>query len=571
MLLILAVFWPRLSYPLLEPDEARNAQIALEMYQSGDWVSLTRKGRPYMDKPPLLFWSISTCYRLFGPSPFAARLPVALAATLTVLVTYLLGTSLVGTRAALWGTVVLATSIGFILPGRYIIHDMFLTFFVTCTLSLLWLAEALPRSVARSICWAAAGVACGLGTLTKGPVAVVLTVPPLLLFDWLKWGKLRSRISEWGLFAGALIVTAAPWYVLATLRNKQFLEYFVWKQNISRFLHGSNHPAPWWFYIPVVFAGMFPASLLLPPAAVYLFTRRRVFRERRPATLGFVFLAACWPLLFFSLSGGKLPTYILPAAPLLSLLIGQMIHSVLVPAGPLATRQLPLYLKDVRLHFPTVLLALSVTAVPVCLGIDFALGQLRFSNGLLLSAFTLVLSTLWVVDRRWWIRRPVRWGLAAGAAVVAVSVVFNDVFPNVAVCRSYLAHTAERVAAVPALAHNRSVPLVFFGRDRDSAALYFPGRPIQELKSNDFDRLISFLEAHPQVVLVAEPHDTRKVKRRLQNLPFQIQPLSDCVLWIRRAETDSTTKSAFRSRLSPFQRAHSEFKCSGRNNENRSA
>ncbi|HID23577.1 MAG TPA: phospholipid carrier-dependent glycosyltransferase, partial [Planctomycetaceae bacterium] len=354
---------PHLSYPFVEPDEARNAQIALEMYRSADWITPTRWGRPYLDKPPMLFWWVSGSFSLFGPSPAAARVPVALAGLLTVGLVYGAGRWLVGRQAAWIGAGMLVMCIGFVLSARFVIHDALLTLFVTATVFGLYRVAELPlSSMKRKLGWSIAGAVYGLGILTKGPVCIALSVPPLLALQWLTFGAVRTQVRDWIRFFLAAFVVAMPWYIAASFRSEQFLQYFLWEQNVKRFLSGANHPAAWWFYIPVVFAGLFPCSLLLPGLTVFLLSRSAVLRCHRPRGLGYVTLSALWTVLFFSLSEGKLPTYVLPAAPMFALLLGQLVATVLLKAPSGEDAKLPAYLRAIRRQVPVVLIVLCAGA-----------------------------------------------------------------------------------------------------------------------------------------------------------------------------------------------------------------
>ncbi len=213
LLVSLVLFLPRLSYPLIEPDETRYAQVALEMCQSGDWLRPTLDGVPYLDKPPLLYWMTAASYSLFGPSPTSARLPPAICAVLTVMLLFVLGKRLVGSRAAWLGSLALLLSGGFVLSGRFLIMDGPLTLFATVTALTAYLACS-GRQV--RIGWLlVAGLTCGLGVLAKGPIAAVLCVPPLLAVQWLSRNLTTIRLRHWSLFALSIALVAGPWFVAA--------------------------------------------------------------------------------------------------------------------------------------------------------------------------------------------------------------------------------------------------------------------------------------------------------------------------------------------------------------------
>ncbi|NOX53183.1 MAG: phospholipid carrier-dependent glycosyltransferase [Planctomycetes bacterium] len=522
---------PHLSYPFVEPDEARNAQIALEMYQSGDWITPTRWGRPYLDKPPMLFWWVSSSFSLFGPSPAAARFPVALAGMLTVGLVYWAGRWLVGARAAWIGAGMLVMSIGFVLPARFIVHDALLTLFVAATVFALYRVAELPTpSKKRTLGWSIAGAICGLGVLTKGPVCIALSVPPLLALQWLTFGAVRTRVRDWATFFLATLVVAMPWYVAASLRSEQFIEYFLWEQNVKRFLSGANHPAPWWFYIPVVFAGLFPCSLLLPGLVVFLLSRSAALRRHRPRGLGYVTLSAVWTVLFFSLSEGKLPTYVLPAAPMFALLLGQLVDAVLLKAPSGEDARLPAYLRAIRWQVPVVLIVLCVVAAIGGGIVDFLLAP-DAAIGVWISWLLAVAAAVvgWR-ELRPRVKSPAwKWSVAGLMALLVVSNVFNDIYPDGAAVRSYLANASEAVQTDPLLARDRDAPVLFFARRRDAAAFYFGARPVYEFDKRDLPKLIEFVRTQPRGAIVARPHHIQRLASELAGV-VRIRSRSSIVL-----------------------------------------
>ncbi len=116
-----------------------------------------------------------------------------------------------------------------------------------------------------------------------------------------------------------------PWYVAIYRREPMFLRYFFWEVNVMRFVQPFDHPQPLWYYAPIVLAGLLPGTLLLWGFARHLVAGDDETAARRSAALGFWLLAGLWCIVFFSLSGCKLPTYILPAFPCLTLALGDFI------------------------------------------------------------------------------------------------------------------------------------------------------------------------------------------------------------------------------------------------------
>jgi 4-amino-4-deoxy-L-arabinose transferase-like glycosyltransferase len=314
------ILYPFTNFYLFEPDEGRYAQIPREMLERGDWIVPTLQNEPYLDKPPLFYWGVMLAYALFGCHAWAARLVPALAVQLTILMTYALGRRMVGERPAWWGALALALLPGLLGTGRLLLLDGLLTCFVTLSLYSGYLALAGPRLHAGW--WLTCAAACGLGFLTKGPIALLLLAPPL-------WAHVRlcgvgPHVSRAWLAGFALVVAAinVQWYVAACLRLPGFARYFFWEHNVLRFAQPFDHIQPVWYYLPVLLVGFFPAILLTLPLGRFLISGAAAVARRRDPALGFLLLAGGWCVFFFTLSGCKLPTYVLPAFPPLCLALG---------------------------------------------------------------------------------------------------------------------------------------------------------------------------------------------------------------------------------------------------------
>jgi 4-amino-4-deoxy-L-arabinose transferase-like glycosyltransferase len=314
------LLYPCRGFHLLEPDEGRYAQIPREMLARGEWVVPTLEGEPYLDKPPLLYWLVMVSYRLFGVSAESARLVPALAVHAGVVLTYLFGRRALGERSAAAGAVLLTLAPGYLSVGRLLVLDGLLTLWVT--LAVLAGFEAVRGERFRRGWWLLASVACGLGVLTKGPVAGVLLVGPLVLYQLL---QRRPVLAHWraGLVLAAVVLAVnLPWYVAICVRQPEFVRYFLWEHNVVRFLSPFDHLQPVWYYAPILLGGLLPGTLLLVGFARFLLSGDGESTGRRTPAFGFLLLAGGWCVLFFSLSGSKLPTYVLPAFPPLALALG---------------------------------------------------------------------------------------------------------------------------------------------------------------------------------------------------------------------------------------------------------
>jgi 4-amino-4-deoxy-L-arabinose transferase-like glycosyltransferase len=314
------LLYPCLSFYLFEPDEGRYAEIPREMLARGEWVVPHLQGQPYLDKPPLLYWLVMASYALCGVHDWAARLVPALAVHACVLLLYLLGRRSLGARPAFWGALLLALMPGFLGMGRLLLLDGVLALWVT--LALLAAFEAARGPELRRGWWILSALAAGLGVLTKGPVIAVLVLPPLWLHRRLSGAGTRlgwRPLAAWLAIAAAV---ALPWYVAVCLRAPNFARYFLWEHNVLRFVAPFDHIEPVWYYALPLLAGLLPGTLLLVPFLRFLGAGDRATAARRTSALGFVLLSGLWCVLFYSLSGSKLPTYILPAFPPLALALG---------------------------------------------------------------------------------------------------------------------------------------------------------------------------------------------------------------------------------------------------------
>jgi 4-amino-4-deoxy-L-arabinose transferase-like glycosyltransferase len=309
-----------LSFRLFEPDEGRYAEIPREMLLRGEWIVPHLLGEPYLDKPPLLYWLVMGSYRCFGVYDWSARLVPALAMHATILLTYVLGRRFLGDRAAFWAAVALCLAPGFVSIGRLLVMDGLLALWVTVAMFAAYEAVRGPRL--RWSWWLLSATACGLGVLTKGPVILILVLPPVWLFRWLSG---RNFLLRWPCivsFAAVVAAVALPWYLLICWRMPSFAGYFLWEQNVVRFVAPFDHLRPVWFYLPIMLAGFLPASLLVVPFLRFLVSSNPDTAQRRSKELAMMLIAGGWCFFFFSMSGCKLPTYILPVFPPIALALG---------------------------------------------------------------------------------------------------------------------------------------------------------------------------------------------------------------------------------------------------------
>lgn len=306
--------------PLLEPDEARYAEIPREMLERGDFITPLLNYVKYFEKPPLLYWLNALSLSLFGENEFAARFACALAGLLTVLLTYHLGRTLFGRREGLFAALILGTSTGFLIQARLNLTDMLLTFCMTACLGCFAMAvrDSEPR---RGLYCYLGYISAALAVLAKGLIGIVF--PGAVIFLYLLLGKRWRILKEMRLVTGTLLflLVSAPWFILVSRENPEFARFFFIHEHFERFttkVHGRYQPT--WYFIPILCVTMFPWSFFIPSGL------RGIWRERYSLSgLNALFLAiwAIFIFAFFSKSDSKLIPYILPVFPPLAILMGR--------------------------------------------------------------------------------------------------------------------------------------------------------------------------------------------------------------------------------------------------------
>ena len=291
---------------LLKEDEPRYAAIAREMARSGDWTTPRLWGEPWFEKPAFLYWMSGAGYRLGLRDELAPRLPVALLSILFLAFFYWTLRREFNSRAAWIATVILATSAGWLAYSYVAVPDLPLSAFFSCAmlLGLIWMHASDRRYLV------AAAAALALAVLAKGLVPLALALP----FLW----HARSRwkqLLDWRAVA-TFIAVAAPWYTLCYLKNGfPFIQKLILEHHFGRFTSTDLlHPQPYWFYLPVFLAALFPWT----PTVALLF-RPSLYSDSRRT---FLLLWLTFGLVFFSASLNKLPGYILPLLPAAAALIG---------------------------------------------------------------------------------------------------------------------------------------------------------------------------------------------------------------------------------------------------------
>ena len=303
------------SAALFEPDEGRNAEKAREILVLNDWITPHENFYPVLDKPIFFYWLIALAYKVFGISEWAARLPSALAALACIGVIYWFVRRRWDLWTAQWSALIMLTSLGFFILARVVIFDMNLTLFLALALCAFYEGARADDLIKRRIFCLLLYVSLAFATLIKGLIGIVL--PGMVIFFYLlitrQWFLLRRIYLIPGVIL--FLVVVVPWYLKVDALNPGYLRYYFWDEHFGRFTGADfNRSQPWYYFIWVGMLSFFPWTLLVP------FVAGRYGKNAFDDKTIFLSLWFVLPFLFFSASDAKLPHYILPVLPALSIL-----------------------------------------------------------------------------------------------------------------------------------------------------------------------------------------------------------------------------------------------------------
>jgi 4-amino-4-deoxy-L-arabinose transferase-like glycosyltransferase len=366
------------------PDEPRYAWIARDMMETGDWITPRLYGKPWFEKPPLLYWGAALSFRLFGVSEAAARLPSAVSALFATLALAWLALRLYSAETARWLLLFLPTTVGMIGFSHAAATDM--PFSAMLTIAMVAAAvvvrlgqetdggvvvdvaagEALRPSSGQASpsprkAWLALvffGFFLGLAVLAKGPAGVILCGGSVLFWavSTKRWRD-AARLLHPAAIA-AFCVTALPWYILCARRNPDFFRVFIIEHNFKRYLTPEfQHIQPFWYYVPILMIAFLPWTAVLLWSALLGVLR---IQHTKPIsnTAAYFVSWAFFCIGFFSVSQSKLPGYVLPAIPAIAFLLARSCD-ILVPAHAKSFRLAMLITAVIFLGVCTLVLAFS--------------------------------------------------------------------------------------------------------------------------------------------------------------------------------------------------------------------
>ena len=384
VIIIAAVYLFALNLPLLGPDEPRYAQVAREMFERGDWITPTLGGFNWFEKPALLYWLQMIFYNLVGVNEFAARFGSALFGLGTIFSLWILGRSVQSSKSevqspksefANWLMLISASSLGLIVFSRGASFDIMITFPMTASLVCYFLFDTflqkhfyseaeifaavklftktliLPGISPKVIAYLwliGFYVFIGIALLAKGLIGIVFPFAIVFFYHILKRELLPGKIFLISLFWGTVlsILVAFVWYLPVYLTNgREFIDEFFIQHHFQRFASNKfKHPQPFWFFwaifplftipwIPFFLVAVYKAVSRQPSAVSQKFNIQHLKLKIQNSKLTtyhspLTTFALAWmlvPLVFFSISGSKLPGYILPALPAACILTAEYV------------------------------------------------------------------------------------------------------------------------------------------------------------------------------------------------------------------------------------------------------
>ncbi len=561
IVLFAVVYFGSLFSPGLQDDaDSTHAEAAREMSVTHDYVTLKVNGNRYLEKAPLMYWAVSVCYMFFGANEFATHLPVAAAMLLLVLLAMRWGRRALGDRAAIYAGLFVATATGCYLFTRILIPEAILSFFIAA--AFYFFVTALEQSVAWR--WYGGYVCMALAVLTKGLLALVVVGLSLVLYvaisgEWRRWREFR-------IFTGTLLflIIAAPWHILAGIRNPHFFWFYFVNEHFMRFL-GKRIPKDYnkqtdSLYWTLHLVWLFPWSLYLPvalrgPIAGWMARRRRKDKSPRPP-LTFrsrtELICVIWAgvtLVFFSFSTNQ-EYYTFPAyLPILLLIAGRlaseeesgpqrwllwssgalaaicMAFSAVLAAGLWNSRHLP-FVADIG-----TVLAPDLSNETLSMGHALDLTGQSFA-ALRLPAILAAISLMVGPALAFWLRRRGR-GFAATWATAFTMAVFL-IAAHIALVRfdPYLGSRSMAQQIAPELRPTDRV-MIYTDQAYGSSLLFYLRRPIELVNGNtssmwwgstypdaphifiDDRELLSAWNSPQRVFLFVPQHERKKVETLL--------------------------------------------------------
>ncbi|HHP7240277.1 MAG TPA: ArnT family glycosyltransferase [Cyclobacteriaceae bacterium] len=300
-------------------DEAKNSQCAREMWETGNYFFPTFNGSIRTDKPPLHYFFMMLSYSVFGFSPFSARLFSSIFGALTVMLTYFTAKRFLGIRTANFSVLILLSSLGFNAQFHMAVPDPYLVFFITASIVSFLFYNEIQKVKYLYLAY----LSIGLGVLAKGPIAIAIPGIAMLFFLIFSGQFSLQGILNFRPLTGALVILliSSPWYIGAHIEtNGEWTRDFFLDHNVNRFSSPKEGHGGSFFLTP-----LYAIIMLLPFSIFIIQALKKAFHDRNKNVLLISGTTVIFTIIFFSISSTKLPNYISPTLPFMSILIANFI------------------------------------------------------------------------------------------------------------------------------------------------------------------------------------------------------------------------------------------------------
>lgn len=300
------------------PNESFYAESVREMFESGNFLDIQYNYEARYNKPPLTYWAIAASATVFGLNEFSIRLPIVLMALGSIWLTYLLGKDLYGQKGGLYAMIIYGLGLQLLAVKQYASPEIPLTFFFTLTL--FWFNRAYQQRSNKLL--GLSYLALGLTVLTKGfPYIIVIggiVLFYLVLKNWQQWRTLLKEILWLKLPLGVLIVglIGLSWVIYMYLKDGDAFWEIYYRETFGRALEKKSKGLQPFFYIGVISWSIIPYSLAFF-FGIYYWIKNRASVSRILFPIAWIVVM----LVIFTVSKGKIPTYIIQAHPAFALFL----------------------------------------------------------------------------------------------------------------------------------------------------------------------------------------------------------------------------------------------------------
>lgn len=340
----LFLFWGLNFYNLIDVDETRYAIMSRDLANSNDWNLLLLNSVPFLEKPPLYFWLVAVSIKMFGAfTPYIVRFPIALLSAGLVFFTYFFGKKILSRKFGLYSSIILLTSVFFLILSHVAILDMVLTVLIASSLYCAFLSFFTTEKY-KKYCWWSFWTFAGMGFLAKGILAIAIPIVVIFLYCLIT-KNLKDFFKPLNLVVGLIIflLIALPWHVIMYKDyGWHFIQEYFIKHHFARLLTsedlGRKHG--FFYFVPIFIVAFLPWTFVFLASVAegtkkifnkfklaqgnFLHKLQETISTNTPEEKVLLFASIYFLVVFgvMSVSSTKLPTYILPALPAAAIITG---------------------------------------------------------------------------------------------------------------------------------------------------------------------------------------------------------------------------------------------------------